>query len=132
MAAAAGAAAVVVRASACRAGTASDYNNGGSTEADLTTLGRYVGNRNDGRGGFSGETTTIGSYAPNRWGLYDMHGNAYEWCLEWVAQGLYRALRGGCYASDAGDCRSGKRRYGNNPSYGYSGLAFRLCCSSGL
>lgn len=116
---------------ACRAGTTSDYNNGGSTEADLATLGRYSGNQNDGRGGFSGGVTTVGSYAPNRWGLYDMHGNVYEWCLEWYFQGRDRALRGGSCNRDAGYCRSGKR-YGLNPSYGIYDGGFRLCCSAGL
>lgn len=116
---------------ACRAGTTSDYNNGGSTEADLATLGRYSGNQNDGRGGFSGGVTTVGSYAPNRWGLYDMHGNVYEWCLEWNYQGQYRALRGGCFSLDAGYCRSGLR-YGHLPSFAFCDFGFRLCCSAGL
>lgn len=116
---------------ACRAGTTSDYNNGGSTEADLATLGRYPGNQNDGRGGFSGGVTTVGSYAPNRWGLYDMHGNVYEWCLEWYRQGQDRALRGGAYNYVAGLCCSGKR-YGFNPSYVRDAHGFRLCCSAGL
>ena len=116
---------------ACRAGTTSDYNNGGSTEADLATLGRYKGNQNDWCGGFSGGVTTVGSYAPNHWGLYDMHGNVREWCLEWYSQGRDRALRGGSYLIDAGDCRSGKRR-GYFPSDGFSDYGFRLCCSAGL
>lgn len=115
---------------ACRAGTTSDYNNGGSTEADLATLGRYSGNRNDRRGGFSGGVTTVGSYAPNRWGLYDMHGNVYEWCLEWYFQGHSRASRGGSYYTGAGNCRSGKRD--GFPSYGNGDVGFRLCCSAGL
>lgn len=117
---------------ACRAGTTSDYNNGGSTEADLATLGRYYDNCHDGRGGFNGDVTTVGSYAPNRWGLYDMHGNAEEWCLEWYTQVLYRAVRGGGYHSDANACRSGER-VGSDPSYAfYNPRGFRLCCSAGL
>lgn len=118
---------------ACRAGTTSDYNNGGSTEADLATLGRYSGNSNDGRGGFSGGVTTVGSYAPNRWGLYDMHGNVYEWCLERYKQGQNRALRGGSCGLDASYCRSGQRNE-CPPSHGLvgGGLGFRLCCSAGL
>mgnify|MGYP002679314823 CR=1 FL=1 len=114
-----------------RAGTTSDYNNGGSMEADLATLGRYKGNQNDGRGGFSGGVTTVGSYTPNRWGLYDMHGNAYEWCLEWFNWGLYRVMRGGDYTIDASGCDIGGRR-NSSPSCGYDGEGFRLCCSAGL
>lgn len=116
---------------ACRAGTTSDYNNGGSTEADLATLGRYWDNQDDGRGGFSGGVTTVGSYAPNRWGLYDMHGNVYEWCLEWYGQGLSRVLRGGGFNYYAFYCRSGNRG-GFFPAYGDIGFGFRLCCSAEL
>lgn len=116
---------------ACRAGTTSDYNNGGSTEADLATLGRYYDNRYDGRGGYSGTVTTVGSYAPNRWGLYDMHGNVEEWCLEWYTWGGSRAMRGGSWNNGAGNCRSGKR---NDGSLYYTSTleGFRLCCSAGL
>ena len=127
---------------ACRAGTTSAYNNGGDAEADLKTLGRYSGNNNDGRGGYSG-VTTVGSYAPNAWGLYDMHGNVWEWCLDWyrgsftgddpvgAASGSNRALRGGsCYAG-AGDCTSSFCGY-YYPSYYSVNSGFRLVCSAGL
>lgn len=114
---------------ACRAGTTSEYNNGGNSEADLATLGRYSGNRNDGRGGYSG-VTTVGSYAPNAWGLYDMHGNLDEWCLEAFSTS-FRVMRGGCYNSGAGNCSSSSRNSGYPSShYDYSG--FRLACSAGL
>ena len=115
---------------ACRAGTTSAYNNGGSTEEDLKTLGRYASNVNDGRGDFGG-VTTVGSYAPNRWGLYDMHGNVSEWCLdrynqEWTA----RVARGGSYRDYDIHCRSGYR--GNlYKSSGYDYNGFRLSCSAG-
>lgn len=119
---------------ACRAGTTSDYNNGGSAKTDLARLGRYESNVNDGRGIFAWGVTTVGSYAPNRWGLYDMHGNVKEWCLEWYklgSGGSSRAVRGGSYDSNADSCRSGMRS-GALPSSDGSGLGFRLCCSAGL
>lgn len=60
---------------ACRAGTTSAYNNGGGTATDLELLGRYIDNGN--------AHTTVGSYASNAWGLYDMHGNIWEVCLDY-------------------------------------------------
>lgn len=134
---------------ACRAGTISKYNNGGNTSSDLGAIGRYSGNKNDGRGGYS-DVTTVGSYAPNDWGLYDMHGNVDEWCLDWFGTkdlsgsdpkgpssseiGENRVLRGGSYGDDMSGCASSWRynyapplSNGNNPRHG-----FRLCCSGGL
>lgn len=127
---------------ACRAGTTSEYNNGGNSEADLRTLGRYCDNQNDGRGGYS-EHTTVGSYAPNAWGLYDMHGNVYEWCLDWddslssgsdpvgPASGSSRVMRGGYWILVADSCTS-SYRYRHNPSNDNYRNGFRLACSAGL
>src|SRR5205807_6024668 len=61
---------------ACRAGTATTYHTGdalSSTQANF-----------DGRpgGSFLNRTTAVGSYKPNAWGLYDMHGNVGEWCAD--------------------------------------------------
>ena len=125
---------------ACRAGTTSAYNNGGSTTNDLNVLGRYSGNRNDGKGGYS-EHTTVGSYLPNVWGLYDMHGNVFEWCLDWIGSllngtdpvgsvsGSIRVLRGGSCYYDASTCTS-SYRYGSTPSDDSSYDGFRLACSA--
>jgi len=81
---------------------------------------------------FSSDTTTVMSYPPNAFGLYDVAGNVYEWCQDWYAynyydssavepdnptgphQGVYRVLRGGCWKSLKEDLRC-SHRHRNNP-----------------
>ena len=122
---------------ACRAGTTSTYNNGGDTENDLKQLGRYSGNRFDGKGGFSYHTN-VGSYESNAWGLYDMHGNVWDWCLDWYggllsgvtdpvgpSSGSRRVARGGSWYSNADGCTSSLRDHGS-PSLVDSDNGFRL------
>ncbi len=65
-----------------RAGSMTPFNNGGSTEDDLKMLGRYKGNKNDGKGGYTDGPSAVGMYLPNAWGIYDIHGGVTEWCLD--------------------------------------------------
>lgn len=112
---------------ACRAGTSTALNSGMDLSniescVEMNEVGRYSGNINDGKGG-CGEHTKVGNYKPNLWGLYDMHGNILEWCLDWwsnsngsnmidpvgAVSGAIRILRGGSWRSSAHDCRSAMR-----------------------
>ena len=73
----------------------------------------------------------VGTRQPNVWGLYDVHGNLWEWCLNRYSSGnSYRALRGGAYKYDASSCAFAYR-YSCDPSKSfasYGGFGFRLAC----
>jgi hypothetical protein len=103
---------------ACRAGTTTEYSFG-NDEQDLDEYGWFDDN--------SGATThAVGEKLPNGWGLYDMHGNVFEWCSD--AEGSYRVFRGGGGYDSAGECRSAYRSY-IVPSSRFSFLGFRLALS---
>jgi len=135
---------------ACRAGTSTALNSGkGYSNANINEVARNQGNLNDGKGGYT-QHTQVGSYKPNQWGLYDMHGNVAEWCLDWwrnelgsaavtdpvgLASGQYRVCRGGIWYYDYDYrplCRSASRScyvYNDTyPSYSYYYWGFRVAC----
>lgn len=116
---------------ACRAGTTTEYNIGDS-EGSLATAGWYSGNEGN-------KSHPVGQKIENSWGLYDMHGNVSEWCLDWngenllgtdpkgAASGSYRRDRGGHWSVRAGYCRSSSRDTSyTGPSGANMHIGFRL------
>ena len=123
---------------ACRAGTTTALNSGKNLSSEekcpeMDEVGWYVGN--------SDETThPVGQKKPNAWGLYDMHGNVYEWCLDWYGEdepassvtdptgpetGSTRLIRGGTWNEVATFCRSAFRNY-TTPTASDSYIGFRV------
>ena len=97
---------------ACRAGTKTDYSFGEKITKEQANFDRS-----------NNRTMPVGSYQPNPFGLYEMHGNVWEWCADWYDRyptgkvkdpmgpdnGKYRVLRGGSWFVNAGLTRSTSR-----------------------
>lgn len=97
---------------ACRAGTTSAYHYGDSLSLEQANFNGYDGWGAEAvklAGSAPGRPVAVGSYSPNAWGLYDMHGNVPEVCEELWEEQNNRVIRGGGWNKDAGRCRSAYR-----------------------
>ena len=128
---------------ACRAGSTTLFAFGGSLssrQANFNGERPYGGAEN---GPNLQRTAPVGSYPPNAFGLYDMHGNLWEWCADWFREsyygrslrvdptgpesGRYRVLHGGCWFSFGVGCRS-TGRIMFEPLLRNNGNGFRVVC----
>ena len=111
---------------ACRAGTTTAYNWGDRWDDDKANVGSHM-------------PTPVAKYAPNAWGLYDMHGNVWEWTLDWIddypsgdavdptgpERGKYRSIRGGASNSYPCEVRSASR-FAEEERWGKHDIGFRV------
>jgi formylglycine-generating enzyme required for sulfatase activity/uncharacterized caspase-like protein len=140
---------------ACRAGTTTAFHFG---ETITTELANYDGDStyaSEPKGKYRQQTTDVGSFPPNSFGLYDMHGNVWEWCQD-TWHGSYQGaptdgnpwfddknslaqkpgaavLRGGSWVNSPNYCRSASHNspYGAERAYIYDCFGFRVVCEVG-
>ncbi|MGF1480613.1 MAG: SAV_2336 N-terminal domain-related protein [Cyanophyceae cyanobacterium] len=132
---------------ACRAGTNTPFHFG---RIITTNLANYNGNatyKGSPKGEYREQTTDVGSFPANHWGLHDLHGNVSEWCEDdwhsnykgapedgrtWLEKNTAdnrKVLRGGCWFYGPESCRSAFRFYLTHISRDFT-FGFRVCCEA--
>jgi formylglycine-generating enzyme required for sulfatase activity len=131
---------------ACRAGTTTPFHYGPDLRSGMANFDGFyeydaaLGEVYNPNGSHLWKTAAAGGYAPNAWGLYEMHANVWEWCLDWwnpslpggsvtnptgPATGTNREIRGGCWYNDGRFCRSAYRLW-SLPSSASNDIGFRV------
>lgn len=130
---------------ACRAEMNTPFHFGGMITTDLVNYNGDFTYGSPFKGQYRGQTTGVGSFSPNSFGLFDMHGNVFEWCADhwhenyqgapehgsvWIVGGnsVRRVIRGGSWLNNPWNCRSAFRlSSGLDDRYGFIG--FRVVCA---
>jgi formylglycine-generating enzyme required for sulfatase activity len=128
---------------ACRAGTQTPFNTGASLGTDQANFdGRYPYDA-ESPGSYREKPTPVGSFPPNAWGFFDLHGNVWEWTEDWhcpYPEGTvrdpvggcaspYRVIRGGSWYFNADSARCALR-YTHRPQDVGPSLGFRIALSA--
>ncbi|MTJ16081.1 MULTISPECIES: bifunctional serine/threonine-protein kinase/formylglycine-generating enzyme family protein [unclassified Dolichospermum] len=128
---------------ACRAGTTTPFYFGESITPDLVNYNGEFAYTAAPKGQYREQTTDVGTFPPNAFGLYDMHGNVCEWCEDnwqenyinapingsaFINLSNVKLLRGGSWFSNSERCRSAYRGY-NILDHNDDGIGFRVVCS---
>ena len=134
---------------ACRAGTKTPFHFGETITADLANYRGTKTYADEPTGEYRQQTTPVGQFPPNAFGLYDMHGNVWEWCADtwhgnyygaprdgsvWIENGNnnYSPLRGGSWFNFPRLCRSAYRDYYySRRDYYCDFIGFRVVCGAG-